>query len=294
MRYKLAYKQPKQSYPEEDLDIIERYVYNRIIKKNRNFVCIFNGDTGSGKSYASLKFALNLSKMFNTRFDIRENIAFNFDDLIQNIYSNTERSKGYVYIFEEPGAIGSGGSSMEWQSKGNRALNTFLQTMRCKNQILIFNCPSFFDISSQARKRMHFQFESLHINPAKKRSYWKPLQLYSKMNKKKQKDQIYYNYIKYINQDSIKKKFRKKAFLLPEPDIIKEYEQYKQEYTDRTMEVLKNHNVNEKKSKLKDVAVRMIKSGLEKQQVIQLAGITERYWQMINKELNERNSPAVT
>jgi hypothetical protein len=57
------------------------------IKRNLNFLCVLEGGPGIGKSYSGLEIAYEL----DPEFDPREQVAFNFKDLMRiiNKFNNT-------------------------------------------------------------------------------------------------------------------------------------------------------------------------------------------------------------
>ena len=86
------------------------WIKNRILK-NKNVIIIINGPTGSGKTYASLRIAEECSQLFETNFNIKENVAFNFMDLLKKTMLPINDKPGTPYVFEEVGSIGAGSSS---------------------------------------------------------------------------------------------------------------------------------------------------------------------------------------
>lgn len=188
------------------------------IDNNKNAVFVFNGDTGSGKSYATLKLAQDVSKMFNTEFTIKDNLAFNFIDLLKKIDSKKD-IPGTVYIMEEVGSFGSGGSSREWQSEDNNSFFSYMQTSRCLNQIIILNCPSFGYLEKGSRQLIHYQLEALGINVNKKESYFKAFKI--QCNRRTSK--LYFKYLRY-RQNGNSCIHKRQTFSLPNENLIKDYE----------------------------------------------------------------------
>lgn len=207
--------------------VFEKWLYKRIIYNNKNAIIIFNGDTGSGKSYACLRLAQDAAKMFETRFSIEKNVAFQFDDLLKKTKLPENTKKGTVFIMEEVGAFGSGASSREWQSKANKFFFSYLQTARSKNQVLILNCPSFSYLEKGARGLVNFQFEAKGVNTKKKISKFMGFSL--QVNRRTGK--IYFKFLRYVDR-GVKRKARFKEFTLPDPKLLKEYEIEKKKFTD--------------------------------------------------------------
>lgn len=56
------------------------YVNSRVVR-NKNFILIVNGETGSGKTYWALFYALLFAKFFGTEFTIKDNVSFTIGGL---------------------------------------------------------------------------------------------------------------------------------------------------------------------------------------------------------------------
>lgn len=116
------------------------------IKYNNNYITLFAGPTGSGKSYGALSLAMMLDPEFDeTRvvFSPRE-----FVEMVDKLIN--EGKKGAVIVLDEAGTEGL--SSRDWHSSGNKSINSLLQTFRSNNLILILTVPYYSFIDSRARK----------------------------------------------------------------------------------------------------------------------------------------------
>ena len=133
-RLDVSNKGDNKSIKKADLKILDRWVEKKI-KKNKNAIIIFNGETGSGKSYACLKFAVDLSKRLETLFTVKGNMAFKFSNLLKKTKMPKNNKPGTVFLLEEIGAFDSGAAAREWQSEANKFFFSFLQTSRYKRQL---------------------------------------------------------------------------------------------------------------------------------------------------------------
>jgi len=79
---------------ESQPNVFNKWITNRI-RRNQNAIVIFNGGTGSGKSYACLRCAVDLSKELGTNFSVEKNLAFKFTDLLVKMEFPLLR-KGYA------------------------------------------------------------------------------------------------------------------------------------------------------------------------------------------------------
>ena len=142
--------------------VFNKWVISRI-RKNQNAIIIFNGGTGSGKSYAGIRCALDLSREMGTNFSIEKNLAFKFTDLLIKMGLPGNEHPGTIFVMEEVGSFGSGAASREWQSQANKFFFSFMQTSRHRNQVLLLNCPSFHYLEKGTRQLVHFLFSVTHI-----------------------------------------------------------------------------------------------------------------------------------
>lgn len=203
------------------------WIKKRVIKQNKNCIIVINGATGSGKTYAALSIAYQLSQELDTNFSIKENMDFNFSKFVEKTMLPINKKPGTCFVFEEVGATGGGASSREWQSKANILFNSFLQTTRHRNQILIMTCPyfSFLDISS--RKLVHIQMDMKYINFKTKNAVAKPY--FTQVNTRT--GNIYFKLLRYIiNNETI----ILNGWIIKHPPehLVKEYEIEKEKFTD--------------------------------------------------------------
>lgn len=193
------------------------------IKRNKNVIVIINGPTGSGKTYSALEIGRQSAERHDTNFNISDNVSFNFVDLLKKTRKKINNKPGTPYVFEEVGAVGGGASSREWQSKANRLFFTFMQTGRCRNQILIFTCPNFSFLEAGARALCHMQMVMTGINFKQEVALAKPYILQQNLRTGK----IYFKNLRFGE-----KKARLKTFAIKHPpkDMAKEYEVVKDKY----------------------------------------------------------------
>jgi hypothetical protein len=121
------------------------------IRHNKNFLVVFLGKPGSGKSYACLRLAEEWDPTFNMRRVCYSPLEFL--RLITNHLKGIEvLPKGAVIVVEEAGVQYS---SRAWQSVTNRVLGAIAQSFRSLNFILLFNLPNFPWFEKQARELTH-------------------------------------------------------------------------------------------------------------------------------------------
>jgi len=200
------------------------YVKQRI-KDNKNWLCMFVGPTGSGKSLS----AASVLEMLNKDFNI-DMVIFSGKDLMNLINSgNYDKKKtGQVIGFEWDEA-GVDLSSRNWQSATNRIVNFLLQTFRHKNFVLIFTAPYMDFIDSSTRKLFHAIFETCKINKEKQTVTVKPKQIEYNADRKK----FYYHYLKVLVKGVGMVKIKRWSIPRPTKELEKSYEAKKIKFTSR-------------------------------------------------------------
>jgi len=205
---------------------LHRWVKDRI-EANRNVLSLCVGSTGSGKSYANLWLAVCLAKIFGTSFNVDENVAFSFKELLNKMKNpKFDGLPGCVFVFEEVGSIASGAASRNWQSKANSFFHSYLQTSRHRNQIVLMSCPMLTNLEAGSRNLLHLLIQMSHVNPQKKMSFAKVF--YNQTNSKTGK--TYFKFLRYSFLGG-KFKYKQHGFKLCMPEILVPYERDKLAYT---------------------------------------------------------------
>ena len=193
------------------------YIHSRI-KKNKNFLCMITGQTGSGKSWT----ALSLGEMLDEEFS-SERVVFNGRELMSLINSG-KLTKGSVIIWDEAGVELS---SRSWQSQANKLINYLIQTFRHKNFILIFTAPygDFIDVGT--RKLFHAEFQTSKILMKEKKCRLKPklLMYYPQLKK------FYMPYLRTLDKEVGMVKKKRWDVPAPSEKLIKDYEHKKDKFT---------------------------------------------------------------
>lgn len=198
------------------MSISIKNVKNRLHKRNKNWLAIVCGETGSGKSYTALKIAKAIDPSFNI-----DRVVFTVKEFMELVTSKKIK-RGMVIVFDEAGVQIA---SREWYSLRNKSINYVLQTFRHQNLGVIFTTPTFDFIDKQTRKLFHAYIETQKIN--KKHKYvlvkWLNLQPNPKY------DKTYFKYQR-TSKDGTYKINRVKIYK-PEKDLITEYERKRRKYT---------------------------------------------------------------
>ena len=251
------------------------------IENNKNVILIINGETGSGKTYAGLSYAVECAKMFGTNFTIKNNVDFNFIKLLEKMeYIEDNKKPGTVFFFEEVGAVGSGAGSKQWQTKANQFFSSFAQTSRHLRQIFIMTCPSFTNLQKDTRELCHMQWEMQGINMSNKYSYVKARRI--QVNRTSGK--MYMKYLRFNNQGG-RFTLKRLDMHLPPPDIANDYEKAKNIFTS----ALNKKIIDSGTSKLKELTViqkevyNLLKVGTDIKEIARIRGTSLRNVYTIKK-----------
>src|SRR6056297_718230 len=195
-----------------------RYIRDRLHNRNKNFLPMITGPTGSGKSWT----ALSIGEMVDDDFD-EDRIVFRASELLELINSGNLK-RGSVILWDEAGIDMS---NRNWQSHLNKTMNYLLQTFRHRNFCLIFTAPYGDFIDTATRKLFHAEFETDGINRTKGTCAIKPKMLQYNAELKK----WYKKYLKVIKDQSGMTKIRRWAVPKPSKEIIDKYERKKLRFT---------------------------------------------------------------
>jgi len=192
------------------------YVKRRLNVYNANFNAVFVGQTGSGKSWAAIRFAEKIDENFNVK-----KIIFSIKDFLEMI-NKKQINKGDVLIFDEAGV---GVNSKMWYSTINKVCSTTFQTIRNRNFGTLFTSPFASYIDKSIRKLFHCLFLSERILRSQNKSVFKVLN--PTYNIYKDKEEFYpYNFV--INNQEFR--VSKMKFGKPSRKIIRDYEKKKEAF----------------------------------------------------------------
>jgi hypothetical protein len=225
-------------------NVFYNYILDRVKNKNKNFVMIMVGPTGSGKSYSALRIGESLDPSFNIdRVCFK---AIDFMRLINELVAKSERGEdltGKVVLWDE---FGVEHNSREFMSITNRVINYFFQTSRHLNLVVLLSVPILSFIDSATRKLTHCTAEMRAIDSTRKLGH-----LAIKMIQTNP-----------ISGKEYTKKFRYKVnhrvhFMdmlqvpLPSKSLIESYEKKKSEFTSTlNKEIMERLEASEEKKKV--------------------------------------------
>jgi len=194
------------------------YIKGRI-KRHKNFLGFISGQTGSGKSYCSLR----IGEECDPKFDISR-VVFSGIELMTLINSG-KLKRGSCIVFEE---MGVEANNKNWNSTTNKMLNFLMQTFRYKGFIIIMNSPFMDFVDSSTRKLFHAEFSTVNINLDTKEVVLKPHLI--QYNSRQQK--FYYKRLKVVS-NGMKMPIDYWNVGLPSKELLENYDEKKNAYSDK-------------------------------------------------------------
>jgi hypothetical protein len=260
----MGYFQPLVIYrnPEDKKEnSILRYIGNRVLSKNANFLCGVVGAVGSGKSYSCLKMAEEYSRMFGIEFNPEHHVISSLKELLLLITEPEATRKikfGSVIVFDEPQIEGN---AKNWQSDVNQALGQLISTFRNQRLVVFFALPFLEMFDKQSRILFHGEFKVEGYDRNTKITTIKPRFL--EWNKKKGD---FYRKMLVIHYKTPEKsvlnvtKLNRWHIGLASDETIKSYEAKKKKFTDDlNMKLLRNIEMQEKREAGTDKSAELFK-----------------------------------
>ncbi len=223
-----------------------RYINSRI-KNNKNFLAMFVGATGSGKSYSALKLGEDCNEeILNKPFNINR-VAFNSKRFLE-ILDKEKLTAGETIIWDE---VGIGLSAREWQTICNRNINAVMQTFRQMRLIVLMTCPDVSFLDSQTRKLLHCLFVTQGIDYKEKEVKTKPLLI---QNNPIKSEEPYKKYLRVVTKKYGVVPYVKHNFGLPRKELRDIYEEKRYKFVTRATikKALEETNALEERNRIKD------------------------------------------
>lgn len=229
------YYQPEVIYREvgaERKNSVIRYIGNRVLTQNKNFLCAIVGQTGTGKSYLGVALCEDYSEMFGIPFDVKLHVISSLEQLLKLIIEK-EFSKslrvGTALLFEEPQVEHS---SETWQSELNQMLTVLLSTFRNQRLVVFFTLPYLTMLSKKSRMLMHAEFKVMGFDKATGITTVKPRFLeYNTDFDKFYKKRLLVRYMVEGRRKFIKTRINKWYVDKASEPLLTQYEDYKAEFT---------------------------------------------------------------
>ena len=255
----VIYRDPKA----ERKNSILRYIGNRVLTKNANFLCAVVGQTGAGKSYACLRMAEDYCKMFDIEFNPKYHVISSLKEMLQLITAPENEKKirfGSVIVFDEPQVEGNARS---WQSEMNKALGQLISTFRNQRLVVFFATPFLEMIDKQTRILFHGEFKVEGYDKSTKITTMKPRFLeYNKFKNDFYRKRLIIHYKVEGKSRMDVTKLHHWHFPIASKDIIDIYEAKKKAFSDKLNKKLLNQiEISEKQAEGKDKSDELFKVG---------------------------------
>jgi len=112
-------------------------VRKRVLTKDRDFVAVYDGEEGVGKSVLAMQHAKLLDPEFNL-----DKVVFTADEFI-NIIRDPKTKKGSAIVLDEAFSSANSRASL---TEVNRSMVAVATEMRQRNLFVLLVLPSFFDL----------------------------------------------------------------------------------------------------------------------------------------------------
>jgi hypothetical protein len=247
-------------------------IRKRLFELNQNWLSVFTGRTGSGKSFSAIHLAAGIDPNFCI-----DNVVFTPKEFLERLNSG-ELKKGSCVVFDEAGV---GMAAREWSSIQNKLLSYVLQTFRYENLAVIFTVPSMAFVDVHARRLIHSIFETLRIDRQTNEVICKYLEVeYSP----REPDHPYFHFARVYNPETMKSvKITRLHIGKPPQSLIDKYEAKKQKYAttlkEECYDMLKAKDDKAKKPEetKKALIIRMKKQGVKMKKIAELTGFDYQY-----------------
>ncbi len=252
--------------------VLNSYLENRF-RKNKNFLGVVTGPTGSGKSYACLRIAeLWYKYNFNKDFPVETHCCFTINELMKLLSSKTLK-KGELIIFEEAGvSVGS----LDFQQRISKLFTYVMQSFRSMNIGILFNLPVLTMLNKSCRLLLHSHIVTQKLDFDKKMSKLKPF--FHQLNQMSGKS--YWKYPKIIFNNRVRtiKRFN---YYIPSKHILEVYEDKKERFV---------YQLTEDFSK----ELQEIENKIRKSNTLKRKPLTEKQQQVMDLLANNPETPTIT
>jgi len=227
---------PEEAPEPPENPILKSRAWRKMWLEDSNALWAIVGDTGDGKSLASVR----LGEKIDPNFTVEDNVAKNIVDFIRMATDKENYGQGSVIVLEEASVEAS---SLDWHNKSNRIFAKILDTWRHQNRMGIINLPNFMALDKGARRRtkaiIKMQFAKPWLDHSQGKFY----------------DSKYENIEDNFTTpfpviDGKKRKYIR--FKLPSQELIDAYEAQKEEYTDELNERLFQELLDEQEEEEED------------------------------------------
>ena len=208
-------------------DPINRRIWSKIYKKDKNVLIFVCGETGSCKSGSALRKCIELDRDKHNKcrfyfsadpFDPGNRVVTSAQAFVKLISSGLP--KGSCIIWDE---IGVDADNREYFTLKNRLVKKVFQTFRYLNLIVFMTVPDFHSVDIGVRKLIHAYIEmGGKIGDGEQAiSKWQ----WTSTNPKS--GDVYFKYPQYVDSEGMKKKIKSYEIPRPPKNVEKIYKELK-------------------------------------------------------------------
>lgn len=264
-----------------------RYIWRRMHVNNKNFMCVFVGEPGDGKSWGALRLAELLDPTFNV-----DKVAFSVKELVERV--NEEQPPGDFTVMDEAGVSMN---AKTWWESDQIQLGNILETWRHQNRGLIFTLPVFEKLQKDARGLVQMLWTAYGIDRQRGASKWR-IQLVEQNNVT---GEIYRPYPRLPNPETgAITKYKRFDMATPSKELREAYDARKEEYTSELnagiLEDLEEDEADGTEETPKELAERIVSNERVPEFVSVHGGNKQRYldWQLLRAEFGLSRNDAKT
>ena len=230
----MPYPELISEYPQSTQIFIKK-VHNRI-ESGKNALIVVVGQTGSGKSLASIQLMRGLY-LYRCGKEpdgdlLIDHISFKahkFMQVMKDVSTKLKEDKskikrGDIWLWDE---VGVDAGHKESMTVKNRTLGWLTQTFRNLQQVIFFTTPSISFIDASIRKLLHYYVEALYVEKKMKVCVMKPLEMQYNVRQ----DKIYYHNLLYPTKEGTIEVDRMGVQKISD-ELEDKYEEKKNEFTD--------------------------------------------------------------
>ncbi len=205
----------KKMPPQVKADPINRRIWNKIYKKDKNVLVFVCGGTGDCKSGSALTKSIELDRDVHNRcrfyfsedpYDPQNRIVTSAQAFVKLISSGLP--KGSCIIWDE---IGVDADNREYFTLKNRLIKKVFQTFRYLNLIVFMTVPDFHSVDIGVRKLIHAYIEM----GGKIGDGEQAISKFQWTSTNPKDGKVYFKYPQYVDKEGMKKKI--KSYVIPRP-----------------------------------------------------------------------------
>lgn len=201
--------------------VLRQKIYKRVHNRDKNYMAIVCGDTGSGKS----EFGLRLCELLDPDFN-EDRIAFTIEEFTRLV--DERHPPGSAILFDE---VGIALSHAKHYEDDVIRVNHILQSWREQNRILIMTAPHIHLIHKPDRGLLHAQMDMQDID----REHHLSRARYRNIQQNTDTGELYKKYPR-LNVGGEVRKFKHIRLYKPSPAIVEPYAEKKRAFNDQLNE----------------------------------------------------------